>query len=131
MKPARTSASGEIDLELEGVAYRLRPSFTAIREIEQALDRSILEVAKAAETGTLKLDEAGIIVAACIRAHAKASGDATLATIKPERAAEEIYAGPGGLLTALRVSLYPLLLGAILGKFTASGEPRPRPTTTS
>lgn len=130
MKPARTSASGEIDLELEGVAYRLRPSFTAIREIEQALDRSILEVAKAAETGSLTLDDAGIITAACIRAQALAVGDHTLATIKPARAAEMIYGEPGGLLTALRVSLYPLLLGAILGKYTAAGEMKPRPTTT-
>jgi hypothetical protein len=131
MKPASTSASGEIDIELEGVAYRLRPSFTAIREIEQALDRSILEVAKAAEMGTLTLDEAGIIVAACIKAQAQATGNHTLATIKPARAAEEIYAGPGGLLTAVRVSLYPLLLGAILGKYTPAGEPRPRTTKTN
>jgi hypothetical protein len=130
MASTKPSAIGEIEIELEGVAYRLRPSFQAIREIEQALGHSILEVASAAETGKMSLDDAGVVVAACIRAEAKANGDTALATIKPARAAELIYGEPGGLLLAVRVCIYPLLFGAVMGRYQPTGEPRPSPTKT-
>lgn len=126
MKP---SAIGEVDLELEGVAYRLRPSFAAIGEIESGTGKSLFELLRAVEQGGLTRDDIGIIVAACIRAQAKATGDAKLATIKPARAAELVYAEDGGAFVALRAAIQPLLFNALTGGYTALGERKAQTTT--
>jgi hypothetical protein len=125
------SAIGEIDLELEGVAYRLRPTFEAVREIEKGTGRNLFDLVRQVEQGGLTFDDIGIIVAACIRAEAKASGDGALAMIRPQRAAELVYAEDGGALLAIRTAIHPLLFGALTGGFSAAGEAQPRPPKTS
>lgn len=130
MTSASPSAIGEIDLELEGVDYRLRPSFAAIKEIELGTGLDLYALLRRVETGGLMQEHIGIIVAACIRAEAKANGDNALATIKPERAAELVYAEEGGALLAIRAAIHPLLFNALTGGYTALGERKARTTTT-
>ncbi len=131
MPGIKPSAIGEVDLELEGVAYRLRPSFTAIKEIEAGTGLDLFDLVRRVETGGLSLDHIGIIVAACIRAEAKVSGDTNLATIKPATAAGLVYEADGGELLAVRAAIHPLLFNAVTGGYTALGERKPPTTTTS
>lgn len=128
---AKSSAIGEAYLELEGVAYRLRPSFAAIGEIESGTGKSLFDLLRAVEQGGLTRDDIGIIVCACIRAEAKASGDAAVATIKPARAAALVYAEDGGAFLALRAVIHPLLFNALTGGYTALGERKAQTTKTS
>jgi hypothetical protein len=132
MTAVKPSAIGAVDLELEGVAYRLRPSFAAIAEIETGTGASLFDLVRQIEAGGLSLDHVGIIVAATIRAEAKVNRDTALATIKPARAAELVYAEDGGLLLAVRAAIHPLLFNALTGGYTALGERKaqpPKPTT--
>ena len=60
---------GEVSLELEGVEYVLRPSYEAISAFEAQTDRSLIDLARAAGDGQLKMSEAAIIVTECNRPH--------------------------------------------------------------
>jgi hypothetical protein len=126
-----TGAQGEVTLSLHGVDYLLRPSFEAIADIERELSRGILEVARQAEAGTLTLGDAGVIAAACMRAQARHAGTVAPDNIRPDSIAKRIYGEKGGLLLAMRACIYPLMAGAVLGRYTPAGEARPPTTTTS
>jgi hypothetical protein len=128
MGTVKPSAIGEVDLELEGVVYRLRPSFAAIAEIETGTGRDLFELMRRVEQGGLTLDHIGIIVAACIRAQAKVDKDTAVASIKPKRAAELVYAEDGGMLLAIRAAIHPLLFNAVTGGYTALGERKAQTT---
>lgn len=130
MNSPKASAIGEVDLELEGVVYRLRPSFAAIAEIEKGTGRDLFDLVRQVEQGGLTLDHIGIIVAACIRAQAKVDKDTAVASIKPARAAELVYAEDGGMLLAVRAAIHPLLFNAVTGGYDAAGKRKPSSTTT-
>lgn len=118
-------ARGEISIELEGVSYTLTPSFQAIGEIETACGKSLWELARAAEARTLTLSDCGEIVAACIRANARANDDRDMATIKAASIAKLIYGEVGGLFAAVTVVIDPLLRLALMGGYTSEGFRRP------
>ena len=124
------AARGEVKLTLEGHDFVLRPSFEAIGAIEAATGKTVFELAAAAEKMTMTLADAGVIVAHCVRAQAKATGNKLHENAQPEKMAKMIYGEPGGLLVAIRTGLYRLLMGALIGGYTASGEPRQTETTT-
>jgi hypothetical protein len=125
---AINALAGEIAVELEGVTYPLRASFQAIGEIETATGKTLYELMLLASEGRLRLADVGIIVAACIRAHARHDGNEALARMRPERAAELVYAEIGGVAQVTALQLLPLLQLAVTGGYTASGFPKPIPT---
>lgn len=114
-------ARGEITIELEGVGYTLTPSFQAIGEIETACGKSLWELARAAEARALTLADCGEIVAACIRANARAGDGGDLARVKAPRIAELIYGELGGMFAAVTVVIDPLLRLALTGGYTSLG----------
>ncbi len=131
MAAFKPSAIGEVDLELEGVVYRLRPSFAAIAEIEKGSGKSLFELLRAIEQASLTLDDIGIIVAACIRADAQVRKESGVASIRPARAGELVYGEDGGALLAVRAALHPLLFNALTGGYTALGERKAQTTKTT
>lgn len=122
--PAPVEARGEMRIELEGRSYVLRPSFEAIGAIETGCKRSLIELARAAETGALRSDELAEIVAQCIRAEGRAANDPMLRSVNARRVGEMLFAEEGGLLWATREVVTRLLFRAVTGGYTALGEPK-------
>ena len=112
---------GEVSLELEGQEYVLRPSYEAISAFEAQTDRSLIDLARAAGDGQLKMSEAVIIATECIKAHGRAVDDKTLAAFNAARVGELILQADGGLLIAMK-RLELLLFMAATGGYTGSGE---------
>lgn len=112
---------GEVSLELEGAEYVLRPSYEAISAIEAQTDRSLIDLARAAGDGALKLGESAIIVTECIKAHGRATDDKAMASFNAGRVGELILQADGGLLIAMK-RLELLLFMAATGGYTGSGE---------
>lgn len=112
---------GEVSLELEGQEYVLRPSYEAISAFEAQTDRSLIDLARAAGDGELKLSESAIIVTECIKAHGRATDDKALAAFNAARVGELILQADGGLLIAMK-RLELLLFMAATGGYTGSGE---------
>lgn len=112
---------GEVSLELEGQEYVLRPSYEAISAFEAQTDRSLIDLARAAGDGQLKMIEAAIIATECIKAHGRAVDDKALAAFNAARVGELILQADGGLLIAMK-RLELLLFMAATGGYTGSGE---------
>ena len=87
---------GEVSLELEGQEYVLRPSYEAISAFEAQTDRSLIDLARAAGDGQLKMSEAAIIATECIKAHGRAVDDKALAAFNAARVGELILQADGG-----------------------------------
>lgn len=119
---AANAVRGELSIDLEGVTHVLKPSFDAIGRIETATGLSLFQLGRAAEDMSLTLAHAAIIIAECIRAHARSEGDRAMATVRNERIAELLYAEAGGVMEVLSRTIRPLTLIALTGGFTASGE---------
>jgi hypothetical protein len=117
---------GEHELVLGGVTYRLRPSHGAMRAIERATERSVLELVRAGNVGALSLDQLGTIAAELIRAGADVKDDMTRA-VSAERISELVYeqgvAGVNFRLTAV-------LADAVSGGRKATGEAKAPAVTT-
>jgi hypothetical protein len=126
---AANAAAGDILLELEGVSYPLRASFQAIGEIETGTAKTLYELTALASAARLSLADIGIIVAACIRAHARFEKNDGLAKMRPERAAELVYAEIGGVSQVTLLQLLPLLKLAVTGGYTSQGFRKPQTTT--
>lgn len=112
---------GEVSLELEGQEYVLRPSYEAISAFETQTNRSLIDLARAAGDGELKLSESAIIVTECIKAHGRAIDDKAMAAFNAARVGELILQADGGLLIAMK-RLELLLFMAATGGYTGSGE---------
>lgn len=112
---------GEVSLELEGAEYVLRPSYEAISAFETQTNRSLIDLARAAGDGELKLSESAIIVTECIKAHGRATDDKAMAAFNAARVGELILQADGGLLIAMK-RLELLLFMAATGGYTGSGE---------
>lgn len=109
---------GEHEITLAGVTYRLRPSHSAIVAIERETGQSIMDLFRAGNTGSLSLDQLGVISATLIRAGADA-GDTLTAQVDDVRISELIF--EEGVHRAMgRVTL--CLIDAASGGRAASGE---------
>lgn len=122
-------ARGQIAVPLGGADYVLRPSEEAVSTIERKLGCSLSDLAGKATYQRLTLDEMAIIVTEMMHAHAKSDPTAgpSYSGAKPERVRALIYeAGAPRILARL----VPLLIGALTGGYSASGEAK-APGTTS
>jgi len=118
---------GEHELDLGGVTYLLRPSFTAISAIEQKTERTTLELLRMGNAGALPLATAGAVAAELIRAGAEDKDELTK-RVSASRIAELIYEEGVGPVVA-RLTL--CLLDAATGGRNAKGEAKPvAPNTT-
>ena len=127
--PLPNSARGELAIVLEGQSYLLLPTFQAAGQIEAATGKSLKELALAADDGSLRLDQAGIIVAAALRAAAAENG-LHPGNIRDAGIAERIYQEKGGVLIATRTTIGPMLRGMLLGAYDASGKAKAAEMTT-
>lgn len=119
---------GEYALTLAGTRYVLRPSYAAIREIEEKTGKPLFQLAFAASGVSLRLEDAGIIAATLIRAGAGEGASLSARGASAERIGELIY--EEGAPEAQGV-IADVLKAALSGGVTASGEAKPvaNPTT--
>ena len=122
-KAAELDLRGHITVPLEGVEYVLRPDYEAIESIEEQLGRKLYELASDATQSRLSYLEMGVICAEMMKAHARAKPDDALYTTyraaNPKRLSQMIY-DYGGPRVMARLTV--LLVGALTGGYTASGE---------
>lgn len=121
---------GEIDLELAGESYVLRPSYEAIQAFEAQTGKSLIELAQAAGDGTMSLANAAIVATECIKAWGKATDNTTARAVNVRRIGELIFEAPGGLMVTLK-KLEILLFMAATGGVTSAGELKPVTTKTA
>jgi hypothetical protein len=124
--PAAVDTRGQISVEFEGQKFILRPSWEAINAIEQQTGRGLYELATLATTGQLALDVLSLIVVELMRAYGRANPQdplhATYMSATTTRISELIYESSIPQVLA-RVAV--VLLGALTGGYTASGEAKP------
>ena len=128
---AKLNPLGEISLPLDGQQYQLRPSRKAISNIEQQL-RSLPQLAADARSGMLSIEEMGLIAAELMRAFGEANPEDPLVRdykgAKPDVLADLIYEAGA---PAINSRLMLVLIGALTGGYTASGEAKPTTRTTT
>ena len=121
MSDSANEIRGEVDLELEGQRFVLRPSFEAILEVETRTGKGLMELASLAYDSQLSLRLAAMMVTQFIKAWAKAEGDQLAQGIKEERIGELIH--EKGLMAVVpRLAL--LLARAVTGDYRADGTPK-------
>lgn len=107
---------GEHLLQLAGVTYKLRPSYEAIIEMEEATGLSLTELTGKADRHGLKVPEVAKIAAALIRGGAE---DPLTRAVSADLLGPQIYE-QGVISVVIRVTL--CLSDAVGGGRTASGE---------
>jgi len=112
---------GEISLTLDGQEQTLRPSYAAIDAFESETGKGLMALFNEAQTGVMPVKTAAIIVTHCMRAQAAAKGDQLGERVQVKRIAELIVEADGGVMLVL-IRLQQLLLNAVSGGYTASGE---------
>ena len=112
---------GEVDIELEGQQFILRPSYTAIIEAEKATGKSLVKLATAAGDGELSLTDTAIVITEMIKAQGKAANDMNLAGVNALRIGE-LIAEYGLMQTQLRLVI--ALTNAATGGCKADGTPK-------
>ncbi|HEX8578320.1 MAG TPA: GTA-gp10 family protein [Allosphingosinicella sp.] len=120
-EPQANEIRGEVDLELEGERFVLRPSYTALVEIEKATGKGLIQLASEASDGELTLGHAAVIVTLLIQAWGKATGNGRVQAVCAERIGELLY--EFGLMKVNLRLAYVLGLAAT-GGCRADGTPR-------
>lgn len=121
---------GEIDLDLAGERFVLRPSYEAINAFETQTGKSVIELAREAGDGTMSLSHAAFVATECIKAWGKSTENATARAVNARRVGELIFEAPGGLMVTLK-KLEILLFMAATGGVTSAGELKPVTTKTA
>lgn len=125
--PARLNSHGEMEFEMEGVAYVLRPSREAIENIEKQTGQSILELANNAQSGRVGLNDLAIIVTETVKAWGReAAADADpnqLAARQFSVSAVKDHVYAAGL-AQVNARLAVLLTGAVSGGYDPFGRAR-------
>ena len=124
---------GEVSIDLDGVAYVLRPSYEAGAAIEQATGRSLMELAVAADASRMPLSQMSIVVTEYIKAWGRETGNTATEHFEAKRIGELIHDGAGGILAAMpRVALVltrAVSGGCRLGEQMAAGTTTETTTT--
>lgn len=119
-----TAERGEHELVLAGKTYVLRPSVTALSNIEKQTGKATLALVRLGGIGELSLEQLGIVGSELIRAGADPTDEFTKA-VDPERIAELIFEEG---LPAAQSRLTLCLMDAASGGRTATGEAKAAPT---
>lgn len=118
---------GEFSLVLDGVTMGMRPTFEAIQSIESVAGDGLLELAREALAGNLRLARVAQIATECINAWGRENNVPDAAKANSVRVAKLIYESSGGLHEALR-AVGGMLSLAVTGGFDASGNLKPATT---
>jgi len=121
---------GELAVILDGTTMVLRPTFEALSEIEQTLDRGLVDLARDALGAKLKLADTAQIVTVCVRAWGKETENKGAAGANPQRIARLIVDSDGGLYTVLQ-TVEKVLSVAVTGGYNSAGELKPSTMTTT
>ncbi|WP_277969308.1 gene transfer agent family protein [Sphingomonas echinoides] len=121
---------GELAVILDGTTMVLRPTFEALSEIEQTLDRGLVDLARDALGAKLKLADTAQIVTVCVRAWGKETENKGAAGANAQRIARLIVDSEGGLYTVLQ-TVAKMLSIAVTGGYNSSGELKPSTTMTT
>lgn len=129
---AANELRGEVDLELEGERFVLRPSYTAIVAAEKATGRGLVKLAEDAGEGALTLTECAAITALFIRAWGEATGNTTAAHVNEGRVGELIMDfGLAQVQLRLQIALTLAATGGCRADGTLKGEAKAAGTETS
>jgi hypothetical protein len=121
---------GELAVILDGTTMVLRPTFEALSEIEQTLDRGLVDLARDALGAKLKLADTAQIVTVCVRAWGKETENKGAAGANAQRIARLIVDSDGGLYTVLQ-TVAKMLSIAVTGGYNSAGELKPSMTMTT
>ena len=121
---------GELAVILDGTTMVLRPTFEALSEIEQTLDRGLVDLARDALGAKLKLADTAQIVTVCVRAWGKETENKGAAGANAQRIARLIVDSDGGLYTVLQ-TVAKMLSIAVTGGYNSLGELKPSTTMTT
>ena len=121
---------GEIALKLEGEMLVLRPTYEAIEAFEASTGKGMLQLAREAVTGTLRVAEMAQIAAECVRAWGRATENRSAQGVNATRIAELILESDEGVHGAMR-TIGAVLALASTGGYTAKGEPKAGTTTSA
>jgi len=108
----------------------LRPSYEAIFAFEASTDKGLLELARAALEGKMRLADLSQVVTECIRAWGRATQQPSIAASNAVRIGQLIVEAEGGMARVLGI-VSGMLSMAVTGNFTASGEVKAGTTTTT
>lgn len=123
---------GEVDLELEGERFVLRPSFAAIVEAEKATGKGLIKLAEQAAAGELTLTECAAITTHFIRAWGEASNNVSAAHANQGRIGELIMGfGLAAVQFRLQLALMLAATGGCKADGTLKGEAMTAGTETS
>lgn len=123
--PARLNSSGELEFEMEGVAYLLRPSMDAVDAIERQTGRALLELANGARSGSLKAGELAVIVAEMVKAWGREADAGSpdiqrdAAQLTPAGVRDHLYSAG---LVQVNSRLAVVLMGAVSGGYDPFGR---------
>tara|TARA_R110000787_G_scaffold208846_8_gene318909 strand:- start:3772 stop:4197 length:426 start_codon:yes stop_codon:yes gene_type:complete len=110
---------GEVDLYLEGERFVLRPSYTAIQNIERLTGKTMVQLAVAADENALSQDDCAAVVGEMIRAWGVAVDHPVAKMVNDRRIGELLF--EHGLMAVMpRITL--VLTMAATGGCLASGE---------
>lgn len=115
---------GEVELDLAGTTFVLRPSYEAVVACEVQTGLSLTDLALAADSGALKLDAAATVTTELIRAWGKETKTNSVAGVQRDKVGKLIYA-MGVMLVLPRLAI--VLLNAASGGVEASGKLKPIP----
>lgn len=102
---------GEVGILLDGKVYCMRPTFSAIQQIERQLNTSLARLARMAVASELSLEHMAVIATEGIRA----SGDPLMKAVNAERVGDLIYRA------GVMQSMMPIL--EFLGNAINGGKP--------
>lgn len=120
-EPQANEIRGEVDLELEGERFVLRPSYTALIEMEKATGHGLMALAGMAADGELTLTQAAKIVTLMIRAWGKATQNSRVQAVSEERIGELLF--EYGLMR-VNLRLFKVLGLAATGGCRSDGTPK-------
>lgn len=123
--PPAADLRGQLDIDLAGQSYRLRPSYEAIIKVERELGRGLIQLSSQADLGALSLGDVGTIVTRLIQAD-----DDRAARWSTARVGQLVYAEQGGL-DRMQAMLAIVLAEAATGGCTAEGNLRSGEAMTS
>lgn len=120
---AEVDVRGHISVPLDGEQFVLRPSFEAIKAIEEITGKDHSQLAHEAVQQRLSYTDMGIICAEMMKAHGKANPDDPMKSsyigAKPEKIEKLIYE-TGKTKVAVRLAV--VLVASLSGGYTREGE---------
>lgn len=115
---------GEVDIDLAGVSFTLRPSYEAVVACEDQLGLSLTDMAVQADLGKLHIPQLAVIIVEFVRAWGKETGNKPAQGLSADKVGRLIFSN--GVMTA-SPRLAIVLGRAASGGVDASGKEKPIP----